>query len=173
MKSDAQRGSRKSVGVVIAVLAVLCLFSVFAIREIHTRSVSAKSDVWIEQSESAEQLAADLAVRVDMTDLVQLNGTQIEKYYAVPKETLEKAVVYTDTTESELHEIAVFQVSSPAERDMVMNAVNTRISAFSTTYNLSNSASSEKMYFVGNSGPYVVFVIGVPYARASAAVLSE
>ena len=168
MKSDAQRGSRKSVGVVIAVLAVLCLFSVFAIREIRVRSVSAKSVVGF-----AGQLAADLAARVNMTDLVQLNSAQIEKYYAVPKETLEKAVVYTDTTESELHEIAVFQVSSPAERDMVMNAVNTRISAFSTTYNLSNSASSEKMYFVGNSGPYVVFVIGVPYARASAAVLSE
>lgn len=160
-------------GVVITVLAVLCLFSVFAIREIHTHSVSAKSDVWIEQSESAEQLAADLAVRIDMTDLVQLNGAQIEKYYAVPKETLEKAVVYSNTTESELREIAVFQVGSPAERDMVMNAVNTRISAFSATYNLSNSANSEKMYFVGNSGPYVVFVIGVPYARTSEAVRGE
>lgn len=160
-------------GVVITVLAVLCLFSVFAIREIHTHSVSAKSDVWIEQSESAEQLAADLAVRIDMTDLVQLNSAQIEKYYAVPKETLEKAVVYSNTTESELREIAVFQVGSPAERDMVMNAVNTRISAFSATYNLSNSANSEKMYFVGNSGPYVVFVIGVPYARTSAAVRGE
>lgn len=160
-------------GVVITVLAVLCLFSVFAIREIHTHSVSAKSDVWIEQSESAEQLAADLAVRIDMTDLVQLNGAQIEKYYAVPKETLEKAVVYSNTTESELREIAVFQVDSPVERDMVMNAVNTRISAFSATYNLSNSANSEKMYFVGNSGPYVVFVIGVPYARTSAAVRGE
>ena len=160
-------------GVVITVLAVLCLFSVFAIREIHTRSVSAKSDVWIEQSESAEQLAADLAMRIDMTDLVQLNGAQIEKYYAVPKETLEKAVVYSNTTESELREIAVFQVGSPVERDMVMNAVNTRISAFSATYNLSSSANSEKMYFVGNSGPYVVFVIGVPYARTSAAVRGE
>ena len=56
---------------------------------------------------------------------------------------------------------------------MVMNAVNTRISAFSATYNLFNSANSEKMYFVGNSGPYVVFVIGVPYARTSAAVRGE
>ena len=112
-------------------------------------------------------------MRIDMTDLVQLNSAQIEKYYAVPKETLEKAVVYSNTTESELREIAVFQVGSPAERDMVMNAVNTRISAFSATYNLFNSANSEKMYFVGNSGPYVVFVIGVPYARTSAAVRGE
>lgn len=173
MKSDAQRGSRKSVGVIVAVLAVLCLFSVFAIRAIHIRSVSAKSDVWIEQSESAEQLAVALAARVDMTDYVHLSSAQIGKYYAVPKETLANAVVYTDATESELREIAVFQVASPSERDMVMQAVNTRISSFSATYNFSNTANPEKNYFVGNSGPYVVLVLGVPYARASAAVPSE
>lgn len=160
-------------GVIVAVLAVLCIFAVFSIRAIHLRAAGAKSDVWIEQSPSAEQLAVDLAARVDMSNLVPLSSAQIGKYYAVPKDILEDAVVYTDTTESELREIAVFWVDSPSARDMVMQAVNTRIAAFSATYNYSNTANNEKNYFVGNSGPYVVLVIGVPYARASAAVLSE
>lgn len=173
MKSDAQRGSRRSVGVVIAVLAVLCLFFAVAIRGIHIRSAATKSDFWMEQSESAEQLATDLTQRVGMTELTPLSGTQIEKYYAVPKKILEQAVVYTDATESELREIAVFRVSSAAERDAVMNAVNTRISAFASAYNFTNTETGEKKYFVGNSGPYVVLIIGVPYVRASVAVLGE
>lgn len=173
MKNDASRGRYRSAGVVVAVLVVLCLFSVFSVREIHIRAASSKSDVWIEQSESAAQLAVDLAQRVGMTDLVPLNDIQIEKYYAVPKKTLEQAVVYTDATESELREIAVFQVNSATERDIVMNAINTRVSDFLSTYNFTTTEIGEKKYFVGNSGPYVVLVIGVPYARASSAVLSE
>ncbi len=173
MKSNAQRGRHRSLGIIAVVIAVLCLFSVFAIHLIRARSVSEKSDMWMEQAESAEQLANDLAQRVGMTDLMSLNSAQIGKYYAVSNNTAEQAVVYTDATESELREIAVFRVSSKPERDAVMNAVNTRVSAFSSAYNFTNAENTEKKYFVGNSGSYVLLIIGVPYALASEAVLEE
>lgn len=109
MKSDAVRGNRTSLRIVSVILAVLCVFSVFAVRAIRMRPVQAKQEVWIEQAESSEELADDLAQRMGLSALTVLNSLQMEKYYAVPKNIAERAAVYTEATESELHEIAVFR----------------------------------------------------------------
>lgn len=173
MKSDAVRGNRTSLRIVSVILAVLCVFSVFAVRAIRMRPVLAKQEVWIEQAESSEELADDLAQRMGFSALTVLNSVQMEKYYAVPKNIAERETVYTEATESELHEIAVFRVSSNAERDAVMKAVNTRITTYTSAYNFANAENDAKKYFIGGSASYVVLIIGVPYARASSVVSGE
>lgn len=173
MKSGASRGNRTSLGIVAVVFTALCVFSVFAIRTIRMRPMQAKQDVWIEQAESSEKLAEDLAQRMGLSTLTTLSSLQMEKYYAVPKNIAERATVYTEATESALHEIAVFQVTSDAERDAVMKAVNTRVTAYTGAYNFANAEGDTKKYFIGGSASYVVLVIGVPYIQASVVVAGE
>lgn len=173
MKSDAGRGGRTSLRVISVVLVALCVFSVFAVRAIRLQPIQAKQEVWIEQAESSAKLADDLAQRIGISTLTPLNSMQMEKYYALPRNIAEKAAVYTDATESELHEIAVFRVASNAERDAVMKAVNTRVTAYASVYNFTNTESDAKKYFIGGSASYVVLIIGVPYARASSIIAGE
>ncbi len=170
MISKASRGNRRSLGVLAAVFVILCFFAIFGMQKIHSRFLTESQAAQIMQAESAEQLAQTLAERVGMPESVPLSAAQIGRYYAVPKDLLESAAVFTSTTESALHEIAVFRILSKTEREMVIDAVNNRIASYTAAYNLVNAEKDMQNYYVEDGGDYIVLIIGVPYARASAAL---
>lgn len=148
--------------------AALCVGTVFGVRYIRGSSVRSTAFSSSLQADSASQLAAELTEKTGLQDLVCLNMEQIGKYYALPEPILETAAVYTAASDTDIHEIAVFEVRAQQEQAMIQRAIKQRLDACASAYSLLNGSSeTEQMYYVDNGSNYVVVIIGLPYEKAS------
>lgn len=168
MKVRANRRRWLVAGFLIIFFAALCVGTVFGVR--HIRGGALENSIFSSdlQADSANQLAAELTEKAGFQDLVCLNADQIGNYYALPKSLLENASVYTAASDTDLHEIAVFEVREQRERELIQRAVKQRLDACASAYSLLNSSNeAESLYFVDNGSNYVVVMIGLPYEQAS------
>ncbi len=155
----------------ILFFAALCVGTVVGVRYIRGNAVRDSVFSAELQAESAEQLASKLTEKIGFQELVHLNAEQIGNYYALPKPILEAAAVYTAASDTDFHEIAVFEVQDPKEQELIQRAVQQRLDACISAYSLLNSSSETgQMYFVDNGSNYVVVMIGLPYEQASRAL---
>lgn len=168
MRVRANRRSWLVAVFLIVFFAALCVGTVFGVRYIRGNAVQNSIFSSGAQADSAGQLAAELTEKIGLQDLVRLNTEQIGKYYALPDPILESAAVYTAASDTDFHEIAVFEIRGQQEQDLIQRAVKQRLDACASAYSLLNSSSeTEQMYFVDNDSNYVVVIIGLPYEKAS------
>lgn len=66
---------------------------------------------------SAEQIAERIISETSLVGVVKLQNEQVGNYYGVPVAIIENSAVYKSSSALSADEIAVFRVSSEAEKD--------------------------------------------------------
>ena len=102
----------------------------------------------------------------------KLQNEQVGNYYGVPVTIIENSAVYKSSSALSADEIAVFRVSSEAEKKIAASAVDGRLSDCRSSYSTLSSDENRKIdnCLVEVSGDYVIMVICGDPGKASEAI---
>ena len=103
---------------------------------------------------------------------MKLQNEQVGNYYGVPVAIIENSAVYKSSSALSADEIAVFRVSSEAEKKIAASAVDGRLSDCRSSYSTLSSDENRKIdnCLVEASGDYVIMVICGDPGKASEAI---
>lgn len=112
------QGSKKKKGIALALvlLLVMSALAVVVFGKGYIRNKSRGVSSHVITASSAEQIAERIISETSLAGIVKLQNEQVGNYYGVPVAIIENSAVYKSSSALSADEIAVFRVSSEAEK---------------------------------------------------------
>lgn len=112
------QGSKKKKGIALALvlLLVMSALAVVVFGKGYIRNKSRGRSPHVISASSAEQIAERIISETSLAGIVKLQNEQVGNYYGVPVAIIENSAVYKSSSALSADEIAVFRVSSEAEK---------------------------------------------------------
>ena len=164
------QGSKKKKGIALALvlLLVMSALAVVVFGKGYIRNKNRGRSSHVISASSAEQIAERIISDTSLVGVVKLQNEQVGNYYGVPVAIIKNSAVYKSSSALSADEIAVFRVSSEAEKKIAASAVDGRLSDCRSSYSTLSSDENRKIdnCLVEVSGDYVIMVIcGDPVRR--------
>lgn len=168
------QGSKKKKGIALALvlLLVMSALAVVVFGKGYIRNKNRGRSSHVISASSAEQIAERIISETSLAGIVKLQNEQVGNYYCVPVAIIENSAVYKSSSALSADEIAVFRVSSEAEKKIAASAVDGRLSDCRSSYSTLSSDENRKIdnCLVEVSGDYVIMVICGDPGKASEAI---
>lgn len=112
------QGSKKKKGIALALvlLLVMSALAVVVFGKGYIRNKNRGRSPHVISASSAEQIAERIISETSLAGIVKLQNEQVGNYYGVPVAIIENSAVYKSSSALSADEIAVFRVSSEAEK---------------------------------------------------------
>lgn len=168
------QGSKKKKGIALALvlLLVMSALAVVVFGKGYIRNKNRGRSPHVITASSAEQIAERIISETSLVGVVKLQNEQVGNYYGVPVAIIENSAVYKSSSALSADEIAVFRVSSEAEKKIAASAVDGRLSDCRNSYSTLSSDENRKIdnCLVEVSGDYVIMVVCGDPGKASEAI---
>lgn len=112
------QGSKKKKGIALALvlLLVMSALAVVVFGKGYIRHKSRGVSSHVITASSAEQIAERIISETSLVGVVKLQNEQVGNYYGVPVAIIKNSAVYKSSSALSADEVAVFRVSSEAEK---------------------------------------------------------
>lgn len=112
------QGSKKKKGIALTLvlLLVMSALAVVVFGKGYIRNKNRGRSPHVISASSAEQIAERIISETSLAGIVKLQNEQVGNYYGVPVAIIENSAVYKSSSALSADEIAVFRVSSEAEK---------------------------------------------------------